>query len=301
MTHLRYLLLIALGGCSLYGGDDDAPPEDVWLGEDLPACDLDRRAFRIDAVTLPVNSSVAEDLGWDLDGDLTIDNQGGNIISALISALGTDLQTAVDEVFAADLVQIGVTMDECASPAYGLVEFARGLELDRGYEPPRLLGDDVTSFAAVAVTGLPDVALDGTAQFPVGQLVHPSADAWIDAFEVVVVIDELSDDEVVGRIATALDGDAAYDVITEAFTAKMADRIEELGPCTPEACDDLVRSMLELFDDDLDGAISLEEVRSESLVASLLRADVDVDQDGQEDALSIGVGFHASRVDLYLR
>lgn len=293
MAYRSSLLFLALlPACSLYG--DDVVDDDAWPGYELPLCETSRTTYRIDAIELPLSSAAAEDLGWDFDGDQWSDNQGGNILSSLTNAITVDLQGAVTEALAADLVQIGVVVDRCADPDYTLVSLVRGLELDRATTPPRMVADDVTSFAAVAIDGGP--ATDGTSQFPVGQLIHPAADAWIDALELVVDVEAPSDGGLEGRMMAVLPHDQEVEIVTEAFQRKITDRLEELGPEDP-----LVADILGVFDEDEDGAITLEEVRASALTQTLLRADVDLDEDGDEDGLSIGVGFHAEPVDLYVR
>lgn len=297
-SYLPFLLL--LSACSLYG-DDPPDGDDAWAGAELPACDTVRHAFVIDELELPVDSGAAEDFGWDFDGDGTIDNQGGNIISAVFQATGVDLQGAVDEALRSDLVQIGMHADRCDEPAYTLLSLSRGVELDRTVDPPRLLAEQVTTWPAVATTDLPGIAIDGTSRFPAGQLVHASVDDWVVARELVVVVDEAWEVGLRGHIAAVVDGRQIRDVITRAFQRKITERIAEAAPCTLDACDDEVAlTMLGIFDDNEDGEITLAEVQENSLVMTLLRSDVDTDGDGEEDSLSVGVGFHASSVELFL-
>jgi len=71
------------------GGDDDAPI--VIEGT--------HNTYVVDSVTIPEDADAADELGFDLDGDDTIDNQLGNILSALKQAAGSgtlDLQGSID-------------------------------------------------------------------------------------------------------------------------------------------------------------------------------------------------------------
>ncbi len=292
---MRLLLLLAcLPACSLY---DDPPDEPLPL-----TCDAatSTRAFRVDAIDVPGNATEADDLGWDLDGDGSIDNQGGNVISAIDNAIDVDLQGAVDDALNSDLVQIGMTVETCGAPDFFRVSLVRGLELDRSQEPPVLTGEEVTTWPSQARDAVPAAATDGLTQFPVGQLIHWVADDWIDAHELVAVVQEISDDEVSGYLVAGLDADQTFDVVTRAFQAKVVERQDELGPCTPESCDPVLRDILDIFDTDNNGGVDLEEVRSNTLMQTLLYPDLDLDGDGEKEAYSIGVGFHASRVDLEL-
>src|SRR5688500_13103928 len=77
--------LMACGG----GGDDDQPPIE---GED--------HTYVVDSVSVPLDAPSADELGFDLDGDGTIDNQLGNILAALRQAAGggtLDIQGGIDE------------------------------------------------------------------------------------------------------------------------------------------------------------------------------------------------------------
>jgi len=169
---MRWFLLVVLTGCSLYRSDDTP----TWPGDDLPACDTTRQAYRIDAIDIPMDSTESDAFGWDLDGDGTTDNQGGNII-----------------------------------------------------------------------------------------------------------------------------GDQTFDIVARGFQAKVVERENELGPCTPQQCDSVLRTLYGVFDDNLDGIITLSEIKASSLFQTLLRPDLDLDGDGTPEHLSIGVGFHAAAVDLFER
>ncbi len=285
------LVLAALSGCTLYGGGDAPAPL---------VCDqeFDTIAYRIDEIDVPATNDEARDLGWDLDGDGAVDNMGGSIIAAIDNAIDVDLQAAVAEALEADLVQIVIRRDSCGEPDFEQYSVIRGLEIDRSGERPVIVGDDVTTTPAVARAELPIVATGGVTRFPVGQLIHPVADDWIDARALVVEVDGGGVEVLTGRLSAALDAEQTYAVVTRAFQAKVVERQEELGPCTPEACDDVLRTLLEIFDTDNNGGVDLAEVRSNSLMQTLLAADLDLDRDGILESYSLGVGFRATWVDL---
>lgn len=302
----RALLLVA--AAALGGGCFRNEDARRWPGDDLPACAAapTTRAYRIDAITLPTTDLERERLGADLDGDGLVENQGGYVLAAATNQLEVDLQAEVDETLAADALHIGVSVTECAEPAWSLVELHRGVALDRVSEPPVLLAEPVTSYAAVAGE-LPGAAVDGWARLPLGALIHPSEQAWLDAPRVVVEVDEVSDDELAGRLAVAFDGTAAFDAVCRAFHAVVQDRIAELSDCTPRDCDPVLQTLLGLFDLDEDGDVSLEEVRTNNLAVTLLNPDVDggprwdPSPGGRNELLSVGVGFRARRVELFSR
>lgn len=293
MTYRLALIATLLTGCTLYGDDDAAAPL---------VCDqdFDTIAYRIDEIDVPATNDEARGLGWDLDGDGVVDNQGGAVIAAIDNAIDVDLQAAVSEALEADLVQIVIRRDSCGEPDFEQYAVIRGLEIDRSGERPVVVGDDVTTTPAVfGDVGSPIVATGGVTRFPVGQLIHPVADDWIDARELVIEVDAGDRfDVLTGRLSAALDADQVYAVVTRAFQAKVVERQEELGPCTPDACDDVLRTLLEIFDTDNNGGVDLAEVRANSLMQTLLAADLDLDADGTPESYSLGVGFRATWVDL---
>lgn len=223
------------------------------------------------------------------------------------SILGVDLGSQPRAALDADLVHVGIGVAQCADPDYALVGLHEGTSLDRTVQPPRLVAENATMFAMVAGE-LPGPATDGWAAFPVAALIHPGFTRWGETRRIVVQVDELSEDELVGRIAAIVDQSYLDADILPAIHAVIADRLEQLGPCTSQQCDPVVRTLLDLLDDDDDGEISLREMRESSLVMTALRADVDgagpswdPRPDGEDDSLSIGVAFHASRVRLVQR
>ncbi len=288
MTYrLAYMIALLTAGCA---GDDP------FTVDNLPACETTTRAYRIDTLDLPASLEESEGFGWDLDDDGSIDNQGGNIISAIDGYLEVDLQVAVDEALDADLVQI--TIDQCADPDYAVATVYRGLTIDRSVDPPRMVVAPATDRAALAREELPAAATEGAARFPVGQLIHASVDTWIEARDLVVDTEWIDDEVLEGRMAAALDQPQAFDVATEALHAKIEERLEELGPCTAEACDELLLTLMGIYDANDDYEITLEELRTNDLNHTLLDADVDTDDDGEDDGYSIGLGFSASPVEL---
>ncbi len=279
---------LALGGCELLGPYRDEPVceviPDPWPADALADCDTTRATYRVDQIVFPATERERDRRGWDFDGDGTSDNKGAGIISGIQTGLGVDLSTAPNETLAADLVHIGMTVERCAAPSYDLVSIHRGVSLDRTARPPRLFAEPVTEYAMVAGEE------PGASALPLGTLIHPSVTAWADAPLAVTAIDRIGDDSVSGTLAAVFPQEAIDELLIPAAHAVIQDRVETGDP--------VAETLLGILDDDEDGEITLAEVQQNSLVMTLLRADVDTDCDGEEDALSLGVGFHASRVQL---
>ncbi len=293
-----------LGGCL---GDEESDRPSHWPGDDLVPCDTARRSYRIDELILPRTPGEAADLGWDLDFDGVNDNRGGDLVDIIGDYFGADLMAVVSATLADDAVHIGVSVETCAETPYSLVELHRGREIDRSVDPPLLLAVDVTEYAMVASGPLPGAAVHGWSQFPVGSMLHRDEQVWIDGPQFVAEIDAIDDAEVSGNLVAAFDGEQLFATVSGAFQRVVADRIADNPGCTAAACgDETLRTLLGVFDDNEDGEVTLAEIQSNSLVTTLLRPDIDGDgpvwttPDGMPDQFSVGVGFHASRVDLIL-
>jgi hypothetical protein len=103
-------VLVTCAACG--GGDDPGLP-----GAEPLECEgqRDTRTFRIDEVHIPGNPTEAELAGADLDGDGTIDNQAGNLLSAL-TMIYPDLATTLEPQLAARLtgdVEWLVGIEQC--------------------------------------------------------------------------------------------------------------------------------------------------------------------------------------------
>ena len=59
------------------------------------------------------------------------------------------------------------------------------------------------------------------------------------------------------------------------------------------------KALLDFFDGDEDGAITAEEIKTNPMLGSFLKADLDLaGKDGKKDAVSLGFGFEAARAQL---
>lgn len=308
MRFAFFMLSIVGGLVGCAAEPAESPFPDHWPGEDLAPCARERAAYRIDTVELGSDSDDAEDLGWDFDYDGTPDNQGGALLTLIDSLLEADLAARANDALLNDSLHVGLGVERCPDDGSAFVELYRGTELDRLREPPRMRAEAATSLAMVALA-VPGAAAHGSSQFPVGTLLHESESAWIDAPRFVVVIDEIDDDAVRGRLVAAFDIEQVFDTVTRAFTAIMADWIADHPECpADEACADSDLGVtMSIFDENEDWVLTEEEVRANHLMITLVRADVPGDgpiwetlPDDEEGLYSIGVGFTASRVQLVI-
>lgn len=297
---------VLLTGCSFYADEPDGPP--AWPGENLPECTTTRTSYVIDAVTAPTDADIAEDVGADLDGDGTVDNQFGNILSAL-GYLHFEIQNRTDEALAADALLIGLTLEECE--LYSLVEVHRGVAIDRTVDPPVLTVEDTTELASVdRVRDSRRIFLRGSGTLPPTALFEAEGAEWIPADGIEIELDAVDEREVEGQLAAGIRGDAFHDAVVPVIHRQILTELEGQPGC-PEACEDEdLADVVGIFDENGDFEITLAEVGDNSLVRILDRPDLDlmtlVDgevtywprQDDIPESLSFGLGFHASAVEI---
>lgn len=304
--------LAACGGDD--GGGDDAPPP----------IEGDHHTYVVDSVTIPTNASQATELGFDLEagsgcGDPAVDNQLGNILSALGSAGGDgfDLQGSIDE--SVDQGEILLLADVQATALDNATNAGMRVYLGELMTPAAACTDpeDLTTCRqhldgngsfTLAAGADPDVAVGGTivgGRFAGGpgrlnmqiafgdtainlEMLEARAEAQVTAtgLDSVKVGGAVPDEIVQGEVLPAVHT-AVSDIIAGDCT----------GTAPPEPCgctaDSTAITVLNIFDEDDNCEVTLEEIRTNNLIETLLRPDVDTDCDGTLDALSVGVGATA--------
>lgn len=308
---------LALGLVACGGGDDDEPI----------IVEGDPHTYVVDEVTIPLSPTEAEALGFDIDGDTTIDNQLGNILSALISAGGgdLDLQGSID-----DSVAKGDILLLANIRATSLTQAANaGFSLYLGDNPSPTPCTDPEDLATcgqhLAGTGSFDIeagsATDGVVG---GNIIGGNFEGGPGALELQIAFGETAINLTLVEarakltgisetgIADAIVGGAVpdenvrRDVIPAVHTAIAEIVVEDCPSGTGEDCgctvDSTGTTLLGIFDKPVsmgcpdcvvDCRITLEEIQQNSLIVTLLRPDVDTDGDDEPDALSIGVGAKA--------
>lgn len=288
--------LVACGG----GDDGISPPSG-------PTYD-----FVVSQVTVPRNNSEARDIGLDLNDDDSIDNQLGMVLGTL-AGQGFDVQGTLDE--AVDDGSI-VLLLGLQTPSFASTTGA-GLDIR--------LGDPDTIMPAPCNAATPPVCglhLAGTGSFQVDPSSPPNAgvDGKIAggvfsggpgtiSLQIALGGSEPIALDLIGARAKAsgLREDGLDEVIlagaltqTDLDTKVIPAIHAQLGPiitedCTgtapPDPCGCMANStgktIIGLFDTDpKDCSVSIDEIKTNSLIMSLLSPDVEID--GQ-DALSLGL------------
>jgi hypothetical protein len=310
MRGLLLIILVILVGC---GGDDDcctidAPPVDIML-IDSPMLPATHHHFVIDKELVPTTNTQAREYGLDLNGDMTVDNQLGMVLSTL-AAMGFPVQAETDRLLdtgaAIMLVDLGSddlttestatftiyqgmnpTPPACASAQDTICRkhFTGSASFQVKPSPidPPLLGM-IAASKLTAGPGHLTIQLTITGGAP---LVIPLIGARV----------EFTTTTAMGKLAGAV---TKTDLDTKVLPQmRDAFAIAVMRDCimlsSPPACgcaaDTTGKTLLGLFDvSPKDCAISLAEVQNNSLLVSLFAPDVTVEG---VQALSLGVGFHA--------
>lgn len=303
-----YVLAVAsFGLIACGGGDDDDGGNVVIEGE--------HHTYVVDTITVPDDNASSDALAFDLDGDGDIDNQLGDVLIALKQAAGQgsfDLQASVDESVAQGdillLADIQATDLSAAANA--------GLRVHFGSNPnpaacesdaDTVCGKHLTGSATFDVASSPGGAVGG--DIVNGRFTGGPGDLAIQiSFSGTLIEANLvqARAEITGITATSfgdtklgggIPEDDLNNEVLPAVHQTLVDILER--DCDPAAtappcgCEDgsTGATLLNIFGTELqDCAMTLDELKNNSLVSTLLRPDIDTDGDGTPDALSIGVG-----------
>ena len=273
-TALRTSPLLALLACADPPGESGPPA--VTSGE--------YHAFIQHGWRFPATSSEWRAIGFDLDHDGFIENSGGSLIGAL-GAIGLPIDDANAELLGSGDQLVGHViradrLDQDASVAWQLWT-SRGA-------PPTFDGRDVV--APTELDGeLAGAIIDGTLRAQWGDAaIHvplfpgqpPIAMPLTDAQLELTV-----DGPCHGVIGGGLDA-AGYQGVLDQVVA------ETLAHMAAHPDHDFTRLARDVFDDNRDGVVSAAEVVA--FGRELLPPDLDTDDDGRDDALSIAFAFECA-------
>lgn len=235
--------------------------------------------LRITSVHLPASGGEASMLGFDLDGDRVIDNQLGALNASLHAVYDEwDAEMWLTDRLEEREVQWLAMVERCEDERDWSARLARGADADRDGRPE--IVDD-----GVPASGDGTAAEGGVALVPVGYFADGAgmADdaAWEDGLSFTVS-------------ARASTGGGM--TLTIGAAVELGD--EALAPAAAFLTDELGRGSLfaRTVDMNHDGTITVAELRASPAVATLLGADIDTDDDGLADRLSIGFSVQAESV-----
>jgi hypothetical protein len=292
--------LIACGG----GGDDpgNEPPSGPHY------------TYVVDSVTVPRNNSEARMIGLDLNDDDTIDNQLGMVLGTL-AGQGFDVQGTLDESVNEGSIILLLDMQ---TPSFDSTAGA-GLQIKLGDNPvpaactdpldPLTCGQHLEGGAMFEIAaGSPSNAgvegriAAGTFNGGPGTIKLQIALGGTDPIDLDLIgarakasgISEAGISEVI--LAGALTQTDLDTKVIPAIHAQIDPIITEdcTGTAPPDPCgceaNSTGKTVIGLFDENDDCTVSIEEIKTNSLIVSLLAPDVVID--GQ-DALSLGLSVTA--------
>lgn len=315
MTPLRASLplLATLGACSMEA--DPPPPPDRMAGcfapaEVNPAGEVSH--WIVDSVRLPMTSAeiTQQSLNVDCDPEGRPDNNLAILLSSIYGGLETsdfnqETGAMITDGRLLHLVSLQATSPEDSTGAGFTLSHAIDLDGDPsdnfdGDEPFAIDGDRGQGTTAGFIR---DGRLRAQgAQLPVG-VTLPSLDEVVVLPLVGARVEAvLTGDRIEGRIAGAIPEEAVDRVLIPIIHTALLRAIER--DCPEAVCESgsFGEILLEVFDEDRDGAMELDEFRNHDLVQALLESDVDLHDengdldprsDGVDDGLSLGVTFTA--------
>lgn len=287
--------------------DPDSTTPGVDAGQVIPV--LPPHTYVLDRQTIPQNNNEARQLGLDLNGDATVDNQLGMIMSTFASfgiATQTLADVTVDKGQAITLINIGA--DSLASSDPATFQSFIG---DNPLPAACLDAGDMTCRRHLAGTASFGISPSAPLTTPLlgkiagGKMTAgPGEQSLLIALVSVVRLDligsrisvsSISENALTGIIAGGVTQD---DMMTKvvpawqsAFAAQMAaDCPTSIPPSCGCANGSQGETIQSLFDTNTDCVITVSEVQDNSLIQSLMAPDVTI---GGQPALSFGIGFTA--------
>ncbi len=257
-------LLMLIGGCVQTGADDDVTG---------PFTGTPRR-YVIDRIELPTNNTEARQFGLDLNGDKTVDNQLGMVISTL--GQYNDITTHADDQLASGAIASSVVLvaddywqDDTVSATY--------------YGDDR---DGSTPIGGTFDAGVFRANLAATTSLPGGTTLR--LPIFVDAAPTELPVRALQ-----MRLTPLGDGfDAVIGAIVDhdqALERTHAGLIQLIAAEPTEH-----RQMLEILDADKNFDLTLNEVKQNSLMQALFYPDLD---GSRREGLSLGFHAHLSPCD----
>ena len=243
-------------------------------------------------VTLPKSST---DHALDVDGDEKTDNQLGAIFGALATAakgVFTGLQAGVDEQLSTGqlilLLDLMATSTSNAPAARGQLHY--GVDLDKNPKNNAASGQAY----GIASNSPSNLVLNG--RISGGRLVVRGDVAVPLPFGRTPLIVTLKKGQLTADVGASgltngrLTGAVPLTEVTQRLMPMIA-QIMDFYYKDRRTAASIKALMKTWFDTNGDGSVTVAELKANPLISLLIKADVDTDGDGTDDALSLGVGF----------
>jgi hypothetical protein len=232
---------------------------------------------------VPITAELQREYGLDIDNDSAHkpDNQLGSVFVALSSSSDADIQGRIDTAIADGKLVLhhAVLADALASD--GSVSWQVDVP-DADGEP--VIGKTKGNMFSATRAGAGRL----TVQIQVSETDAPLALDLLSA-RVEAHVDDAT---VSGRLGGAV---TQEDVDTKLIPSvvRMMNSAIARDPGCPSACKagSSAALVIEVFDKNMDGTITEDEIRTSSIIQTLLAPDLDLDGDGERESISLGVGF----------
>jgi len=320
------LFVVAAGACG--GGsempfDADVPdavvPDAVALDANAPDASVPDSAtsywgqYVVDSIAVPTDPATTDGLGFDLDGDGDVDNQLGQVAAALVAAAGGNMNAQPAVSSAVDRGGIlWLLRGYGCGPATCLATYAGANAMPAPCASPddatcrhHLDGagqfdvDDRVAIDAAVSGTLADNVFDGGPGRAVIPYAFPGGEPfWLELvgarIHATAVGASVGESHVGGEIPQATIDSVMVPNFHLAFASALAGDCSLVSGDCRCADDSMGETARALFTNETaDCVLTLDETRGSPIVAALFRPDIDTDDDGIRDALSVGVGFTA--------
>lgn len=297
--------LIACGGSSDDGDDTD----------DNVTVEGDPHPYVMDSVSVPTTNAQANEIGLDLNGDGGVDNQLGRVLATLKMS-NIDAQAALDEAVATGSI---ILLGDMTTTGFDSATGA-GFSIYIGDNPGTAPCTDPLDLATCGLH------LDGSTTFDIkagtptdgtvaGNFVGGTFTGGPGQLNLQIALSSGSPIDITLQGArakitditetTIADGIIAGSVLKTDIDTKILPAVVDLiAPIVADECAPDVggcnctaggsaETVLGLFDADNSCDVTLAEIQSNAIITSLLAPDIDTDDDGEEDAVSLGAGITA--------
>jgi len=256
---------------------ENDPP--ILPGTAEPSCDLAWESYDIDSIEIP-RSEVAKDIGFDLDGDEH--NITENALTFVVNRYRDQVEgfpaAGIELALSTGALAWRVDLAECRDGSGDEVRVR--LYSDTGLPTLPAVGEarDNVLFAELGNGVIPI-----TSMFAWEESDEPVV--WLSTYATVAEIERVNDLVIAGRIGLAFERDPAFEVAAP-VVVRAYNRVIQASGCSsvvdcPKGSE--AYALLDLYDEDFDGSITMAEFERNDLAEFVTQPDVDLlDQSGSE-------------------
>ncbi len=289
-------LILAATGCA-----DDAPAEDPCAS---PVPEGVHYQYVVSHLDMPTDAESSRALAQDLDGDPQgrPDNAMGQILSAVQGSFGYDFDAEANGLIADGSIipLLDLQATDLVTATHVGLEVLHGVDLDgdpsNNGSGQETFGIDATRGSGLLVGCIADGQVEaGHGAVPVAFTFPGLGEAFVVRLEGARIVAQVDADGLSGLIGGGMSQQTIDDDFVPALQRGFDNIVVRDCPTGSGSCtSDFAAGLLDLFDTSpKDGRITVDELRNSSLIATLLAPDIDLDHDGENDHLSVGLGFTA--------